>query len=427
MLSWQLLRETLRKKGGDDKMGGGYGNLIAGLDIGTTKICTIIAENSSEGIDIVGIGTHPSKGLKKGMIVDIGATIESIRKAIKEAERMADHEIETVYTGISGGHIKSFNSHGVIAIKNREVKRSDIKRSIDAARAIAIPVDREIIHVLPQEFIVDDQRGIRDPLGMSGMRLEAKVHVVTGAVTSAQNIIKCANRTGLDVKDIILQQLASSEAVLTADEKELGVALVDMGGGTTDTAIFFNGSIGYTSIIPVGGNHFTSDIALGLRTPIKEAERIKKEYGCAIAHSVDRDEMIEVMSTDGKETRTISRRTLCEIIEPRAEELLQLIHKEILKSELAEFLGAGVVLTGGASMMPGIRELAEKIFKLPVRIGYPRGVRGLKDVVNNPMFATGVGLVLYGSNQKSHQNFNGKGNLFNALVQRMRGWFLEVF
>ena len=408
-------------------MGGGYGNLIAGLDIGTTKICTIIAENSSEGIDIVGIGTHPSKGLKKGMIVDIGATIESIRKAIKEAERMADHEIETVYTGISGGHIKSFNSHGVIAIKNREVKRSDIKRSIDAARAIAIPVDREIIHVLPQEFIVDDQRGIRDPLGMSGMRLEAKVHVVTGAVTSAQNIIKCANRTGLDVKDIILQQLASSEAVLTADEKELGVALVDMGGGTTDTAIFFNGSIGYTSIIPVGGNHFTSDIALGLRTPIKEAERIKKEYGCAIAHSVDRDEMIEVMSTDGKETRTISRRTLCEIIEPRAEELLQLIHKEILKSELAEFLGAGVVLTGGASMMPGIRELAEKIFKLPVRIGYPRGVRGLKDVVNNPMFATGVGLVLYGSNQKSHQNFNGKGNLFNALVQRMRGWFLEVF
>ena len=408
-------------------MGGGYGNLIAGLDIGTTKICTIIAENSSEGIDIVGIGTHPSKGLKKGMFVYICATFESIRKAIKEAERMADHEIETVYTGISGGHIKSFNSHGVIAIKNREVKRSDIKRSIDAARAIAIPVDREIIHVFPQEFIVDDQRGIRDPLGMSGMRLEAKVHVVTGAVTSAQNIIKCANRTGLDVKDIILQQLASSEAVLTADEKELGVALVDMGGGTTDTAIFFNGSIGYTSIIPVGGNHFTSDIALGLRTPIKEAERIKKEYGCAIAHSVDRDEMIEVMSTDGKETRTISRRTLCEIIEPRAEELLQLIHKEILKSELAEFLGAGVVLTGGASMMPGIRELAEKIFKLPVRIGYPRGVRGLKDVVNNPMFATGVGLVLYGSNQKSHQNFNGKGNLFNALVQRMRGWFLEVF
>jgi cell division protein FtsA len=408
-------------------MGGGYGNLIAGLDIGTTKICTIIAEKSSEGIDIVGIGTHPSKGLKKGMIIDIGATIESIRKAIKEAERMADHEIETVYTGISGGHIKSFNSHGVIAIKNREVKRSDIKRSIDAARAIAIPVDREIIHVLPQEFIVDDQRGIRDPLGMSGMRLEAKVHVVTGAVTSAQNIIKCANRTGLDVKDIILQQLASSEAVLTADEKELGVALVDMGGGTTDTAIFFNGSIGYTSIIPIGGNHFTSDIALGLRTPIKEAERIKKEYGCAIAHSVNRDEMIEVISTDGKETRTVSRRTLCEIIEPRAEELLQLIHKEILKSELAEFLGAGVVLTGGVSMMPGIRELAEKIFKLPVRIGYPRGVRGLKDVVSNPIFATGVGLVLYGSNQKSNQNFNGKGNIFNALVQRMRGWFLEVF
>jgi len=406
---------------------GKNGNMIVGLDIGTTKICTIVGEKTSDGIEIVGIGTNPSRGLKKGMIIDIEATINAIRKAVEGAERMADYAIETVYTGISGGHVKSFNSHGVIAVKNREVKRADIKRAIDAARAIAIPVDREVIHVLPQEFIVDDQGGIPDPLGMSGMRLEAKVHVVTGAVTSAQNVIKCANRTGLDVKDIILQQLASSEAVLTGDEKELGVALIDMGGGTTDTAIFFNGSIGYSSIIPVGGNHFTSDIALGLRTPIKEAERLKKEYGYALAHSVNRDETIEVMSTDGRESRQMPRRTLCEIIEPRAEEILQLAHKEILKSELTEFLGSGVVLTGGASMMPGIKEMAEKIFKLPVRIGYPQGVRGLTDVVNNPIYATGVGLVLYGSNQNTHQSINGKGNLFSALAHRMRGWFLEFF
>ena len=406
---------------------GKNGNMIVGLDIGTTKICAIVGEKTPDGIEIVGIGTNPSRGLKKGMIIDIEATINAIRKAVEGAERMADYTIETVYTGISGGHVKSFNSHGVVAVKNREVKRADIKRAIDAARAIAIPVDREVIHVLPQEFIVDDQGGIPDPLGMSGMRLEAKVHVVTGAVTSAQNVIKCANRTGLDVKDIILQQLASSEAVLTGDEKELGVALIDMGGGTTDTAVFFNGSIGYSSIIPVGGNHFTSDIALGLRTPIKEAERLKKEYGYAIAHSINRDETIEVMSTDGRESRQMPRRTLCEIIEPRAEEVLQLAHKEILKSELTEFLGSGIVLTGGASMMPGIKEMAEKIFKLPVRIGYPQGVRGLTDVVNNPIYATGVGLVLYGSNQNTHQSINGKRNLFSALAHRMRGWFLEVF
>ena len=273
-------------------------NVVVGLDIGTTKICTIIGEKTSEGIEIVGIGTSPSNGLKKGMIVDIEATIDSIR------------------------HVKSFNSHGVTAVKNREVKRADIKRSLDAARAIVIPTDREIIHVLPQEFIVDDQGGIQDPLGMSGKRLEAKVHVVTGAVTSAQNIVKCANQTGVDVKDIILQQLASSEAVLTPEEKALGVALVDIGGGTTDIAIFFNGSITYTSVIPVGGNQFTSDVALVLRTPVKEAERIKREYGNAFANSVSRDEMIDVLTADGSGARSIARRTLCEIIEPRAEETL---------------------------------------------------------------------------------------------------------
>lgn len=406
---------------------GSNGNMVVGLDIGTSKTCAIIGEKQPDGIDIVGIGTHPSKGLKKGMIIDIESTIDSIRKAVKEAERMADYEVETVYTGISGGHIKSFNSHGVVVVKNREVKRSDVKRSIDAAKSIAIPVDREVIHVLPQEFIVDDQGGIRDPLGMSGMRLEAKVHVVTGAVASAQNIVKCANRTGLDVKDIILQQLASGEAVLISDEKELGVVLIDMGGGTTDIAIFCRGSIGYTSVIPIGGNHFTSDIALGLRTTIKEAERIKKEYGCALTSSVNREEKIQVTSIDGRETQAVSKRTLCEIIEARAEEILQLMQKEILKSEMGEFIGSGVVLTGGASLMPGIAEMAEKIFKLPVRIGYPQGVKGLKDVVNNPMYATVVGLILYGQGQKADVHFNGKGNLFNTLVHKMRGWFLEFF
>jgi cell division protein FtsA len=402
-------------------------NVVVGLDIGTTKICTIVGEKTAEGIEIVGIGTSSSKGLKKGMIIDIEATTDSIRHAKKGAEKMADYKIETVYAGISGGHVKSFNSHGVTAVKSREVKRADIKRSLDAARAIVIPTDREIIHVLPQEFIVDDQGGIQDPLGMSGKRLEAKVHVVTGAVTSAQNIVKCANQTGFDVKDIILQQLASSEAVLTPEEKALGVALVDIGGGTTDIAIFFNGSITYTSVIPIGGNQFTSDIALVLRTPVKEAERIKREYGNAFANSVSRDEMIDVLTADGSGSRSIARRTLCEIIEPRAEETLTLVCREIIKSELVEFIGAGVVLTGGASLLPGIKEMAEKIFKFPVRIGYPQGVKGLKDVADNPMYATGIGLILYGNNHQANHNFNGNGNSSHTFVQRMKKWFLEVF
>lgn len=402
-------------------------NMVVGLDIGTTKICTIVGEKTAEGIEIVGIGTSPSKGLKKGMIIDIEATIDSIRHAKKGAEKMAEYRIETVYTGISGSHIKSFNSHGVAVVKSREVKRNDIKRSIDAARAIVIPADREVIHVLPQEFIVDDQGGIRDPLGMSGKRLEAKVHVVTGAVASAQNIVKCANQTGLDVKDIILQQLASSEAVLTPEEKELGVVLVDIGGGTTDIAIFFNRSIAYSSVIPIGGSQFTSDIALVLRTPIKEAERIKKEYGSAFANFVNRDEKIDVLSADGSTTHSVSRRTLCEIIEPRAEETLGLVYKEIFKSDLLELIRSGVVLTGGASLLPGMKEMAEKIFKLPVRIGYPHGAKGLKDVANNPMYATGIGLVLYGNNHITNHKFNGNGNSAASLIQRMKSWFLEVF
>jgi cell division protein FtsA len=408
---------------------GSNGNMVVGLDIGTAKICAIIGEKTPEGVDVVGIGTHPSLGLKKGIIVDIEATIDSIRKAVKDAERMAEYEVETVYTGVSGGHIRSINSHGVIALKNKEVRRADVKRSIDAARAITVPVDREIIHVLPQEFIVDDQGGIRDPLGMSGMRLEAKVHVVTGAVTSAQNIIKCANRTGLDVKELVLQQLASGEAVLTDDERELGTVLVDIGGGTTDIAIFFRGSVVYTSVLPLGGNHFTSDVALGLRTTMKEAERIKREYGSAIAGSVNREEKIQVMSVDGRDSQVVSKRTLCEIIEARAEEIFQLIQKEILRSEMGACLGSGVVLTGGASLLPGLTKLAEKMFGQPVRIGYPQGVKGLEDIVRNPMYATGVGLLLFSGNQRSgsHGNGNGNGSFFHTLIHTMRRWLLEVF
>ncbi|MBN2468305.1 MAG: cell division protein FtsA [Deltaproteobacteria bacterium] len=401
------------------------GNMVVGVDVGTTKTCVLIGEKTPDGVDIVGIGVHPSLGLKKGIIIDVEATIESIRHAVHEAERMADYEVEAVYTGISGAHIKGFNSHGVVAVKNREIKRSDIKRSIDAARAVTIPVDREIIHVLPQEYIVDDQGGIRDPLGMSGMRLEAKVHVVTGAIASAKNIVKCANQTGLDVKDIILEQLGSSEAVLTDDEKDLGSVMIDIGGGTTDIAVFLKGSIGHTSVIPIGGNHFTSDIAIGMRTPVKEAERIKKEYGCALPGTVNRDETIEVMSVDGKESRAVSRRRLCEIIEPRAEELFELIHKEIIKSELGELIGSGIVLTGGSALMPGIKEMAEKMLRLPVRIGYPQRTRGLTEVVNNPMYATAVGLLLYGNGKSSNNVFKGNNGPLNSLVKTMRGWFFE--
>lgn len=402
------------------------GNCIVGIDVGTTKVCTIVGEKSAEGITIIGIGIHPSSGLKKGMIIDVEATVNSIKQAVQKAQSMSDYTIESVYTGISGSHIKSFNTHGVIAVKSREVKRADVKRSIDAAKALAVPADREIIHVLPQEFIVDDQGGIRDPLGMTGMRLEAKVHVVTGAVSSARNIIKCANRTGLDVKDIILQQLASSEAVLSDDEKDLGTVLVDIGGGTTDIALFFRGGIGYTSVIPIGGNHFTSDIAIGLRTPIKEAERIKKEYGCARSNPENKSQLIEVVNVDGRDQRSISRGALYDIIQPRAEELLQLVKREIVKSELEEMLGSGVVLTGGASLMPGLASMAEEILGLPVRIGYPRGVKGLTDVVNNPMYSTGVGLLVYGSKRPDVQ-LNGNGNLWKVLVKRMRDWFSEAF
>ncbi len=403
-------------------------NLIVGLDIGTTKICSIVAEVGHDGADIVGIGSHPSHGLRKGVVVNIEKTVQSIKRAIEEAELMAGCEISHVYAGIAGGHIKGFNSHGVIAVKHREVNESDIKRVVDAARAVAIPPDREVIHILPQEFIVDEQDGIKDPIGMNGVRLEAKVHIVTGAVASAQNIVRCANRTGLNVSDIVLEQLASSEAALSSDEKELGVALVDIGGGTTDIAVFCGGSIKYTAVLTIGGDHFTNDIALGLRTPMGEAEKIKQRYGCAMASLVDEGENIEVASVGGRKPRNMSRRVLAEIIEPRAEELLELVQRELIKSGYEDMLGAGVVLTGGCALLDGLPELGEKIFGMPARRGFPQGVGGLTDVVSSPAFATGVGLVLYGAKNGHHHTFRiREDNIFHRVRGRMVEWFAEFF
>ncbi|MDW7644549.1 MAG: cell division protein FtsA [Desulfuromonadales bacterium] len=403
-------------------------NLIVGLDIGTTKICAIVGNMTDEGLDIVGIGTSPSKGLRKGVVINIESTVEAIRKALREAELMAGCEIKSVFAGIAGGHIKGFNSQGVIAIKNREVNDDDIRRVIDAAKAIAIPMDREVIHILPQEFIIDDQDGIKEPLGMSGVRLEAKVHIVTGAVASAQNIVKSCNRADVDVADIVLEQLASSEAVLSPDEKELGVALIDIGGGTTDIAIFVDGAIKHTSVLSLGGNHLTNDIAVGLRTPMAEAEKIKQAYGCCLSSMVGKDETIEVPSVGGREPRVLSRQLLAEILEPRVEEIFSLVNREIVRSGYEDLIASGVVITGGTCILPGMPELAEQIFNLPVRRGVPRDIGGLTDVVNSPIYATGVGLVKYGSRNMSSRNFSiGQTNVFDKVVRRMKEWFDEFF
>ncbi|HEX8960870.1 MAG TPA: cell division protein FtsA [Geobacteraceae bacterium] len=411
-------------------MAGRNDNLIVGLDIGTTKICAIVGNVTEEGLDIVGIGTSPSRGLRKGVVINIESTVASIKKAVEEAELMAGCEIKSVYAGIAGGHIKGFNSQGIIAIKNREVSPEDVKRVIEAAKAIAIPMDREVIHILPQEFIIDDQDGIREPLGMSGVRLEAKVHIVTGAVASAQNIIKSCNRAGLDVADIVLEQLASSEAVLSADEKELGVALIDIGGGTTDIAIFVDGAIKHTSVLSLGGNHMTNDIAVGLRTPMAEAEKIKQKYGCCLASLVGKDETIEVPSVGGRKPRVLSRQLLAEILEPRVEEIFTLVNREIVKSGFEDMIASGVVITGGSTILEGMPELAEQIFNLPVRRGVPQQVGGLVDVVNSPVYATGTGLVVYGSKNVGISEFptaQTDENLFRRVSRRMKEWFGEFF
>ncbi|MDG2049372.1 MAG: cell division protein FtsA [Myxococcota bacterium] len=405
--------------------------LIVGLDIGTTKICAIVAEQTESGIDVVGIGTHPSRGLRKGVVVDIDATVASIKQAVEEAELMADCEITSVYAGIAGGHIRAFNSHGVVAVKDREVRESDVKRVIDAAKAVAIPMDREVIHVIPQEFIIDDQDGIREPLGMSGVRLEAKIHIVTAAVTSAQNIVKCCNKAGLNVIDIVLEPLASAQAVLSDDERELGVCMIDIGGGTTDIAVFQDGSIKETAVLGLGGYHLTNDIAVGLRTPFNEAERIKKKFGLASARYLAGDDAITVPSVGGRRPREVSRKILCEVVEPRVEEILSLARGEVMRSGLEDKIPSGVVLTGGASALGGLSELAEEIFEAPVRCGVPSHVGGLQDVVRSPMYSTGVGLVLFGLQQQGGGQASRfrirDDSIFGRVKQRMRDWFYAEF
>lgn len=371
-------------------------DLIVGLDLGTTKVCVVVGEVTAEGIDIVGVGTTPSVGMRGGVVVNIDQTVNAIRKAVAEAERMAGCQISAVYASVGGTHITSLNSHGVIAIKSREVTRTDVDRVLEAAKAIAMPFDRRVLHVLPQQFIVDDQEGIQDPLGMSGVRLEAKVHIVTGASSAVQNIVKCCERAGLHVLDIVMESLASSESVLDPDEKHLGVALVDMGGGTTDVAVFREQAIRYSSVIGLGGNHVTSDISVGLRTAIDEAEKIKRQYGCALIDRVDPQEVIAVGSVGGQKPRELARSILAEIIEARVEEILKVTELELIRSGYMEFLHAGVVLTGGVSLLPGIRDLAERVFDLPVRVGVPYRFGGLGDVVKNPVYATATGLLLYG-------------------------------
>jgi len=400
--------------------------LIVGLDIGTTKIAAIVGEVSEEGIDIIGIGTHHSRGLRKGVVTHIDNTVASIRRAVEEAELMAGCEISSVYAGIAGGHIRGFNSHGIVAVKDGEVRSTDIARVIDAAKAVAIPMDREIIHVLAQDFVVDNQDGIKEPLGMSGVRLETKVHIVTAAVTSAQNIIKCCHRCGLQVADLVLQPLASAEAVLHADEKELGVALIDIGGGTMDLTIVCDGSVVHTAVIPIGGNHLTNDIAVGLRTPYAEAEKIKQRWGCAMTSMVDPEELIEVPSVGGRAPRRLSRRILCEIIEPRVEEMFQLVHREIEKTGYEELLASGAVITGGTTIMEGMPEMAEEIVCLPVRRGSPRGIGGLVDVVRSPKFATSVGLVLHGAKQAEEHQLKLRRQ-HAGIGSRVKDWFARVF
>jgi len=405
-------------------------NLIVGLDIGTTKICCVVGESTPNGVEIVGIGMHPSVGLRKGVVVNIERTVESIKRAVEEAELMAGCEISSVYAGIAGGHIKGFNSHGVIAVKSREVQAQDVERVLEAARAVAIPMDREVIHIIPQEYIVDDQDGIVDPMGMSGVRLEAKVHIVTGAVTSAQNIIRCAHSAGLDVCDIVLESLASAEAVLTPEERDLGVALIDFGGGTTDLAIFSQNSIKHTAVLALGGQNLTNDIAIGLRTPMKDAEEIKKNYGCCLTTMIDKDDTIEIQSVGGRKTRTLSRQVLGEILEPRVEEIFALIHREMVRSGYDNQVASGLVITGGAALLEGVPEVAEQVFDLPVRRGYPMEVGGLTDVVNSPMFATAVGLVLYGVKQEKGQAEKvfriRQKNIFNRVAARMKKWFKDI-
>jgi cell division protein FtsA len=404
-------------------------NLIVGLDIGTAKIAAIVGEITPDGhLEIIGMGSHASRGLKKGVVVNIDSTVGAIQRALEEAELMADCKIRDVYTGIAGSHIKGFNSHGMVAIKDKEVTQMDVERVIETAKAVSIPTDQQILHILNQEFIIDGQEDVREPLGMSGVRLEVKVHIVTGAVSAAQNIMKCVRRCGLEVRDLILQPLASATAVLSEDEKDLGVCLVDVGGGTTDVAVFSEGAIRHTAVIPIAGDQITNDIAMALRTPTKDAEDLKRGYGCALRQLADAQQMIEVPGVGDRGPRQMSRQTLAEVIEPRVEELYSLVQAELRRSGFEDLLSSGVVITGGCSQMQGMVELGEEVFHMPVRLGIPDYKGGLAEVVRNPRFSTGVGLLLIGMQQQQRRELvKLQSGSFQSVLGRMRNWFQGNF
>ena len=409
------------------------GKMIVGLDIGTSKVVALVGEVTADGeLDIVGIGTSPSRGLKKGVVVNIESTVQSIQRAIEEAQLMAGCRIHSAFVGVAGNHIRSLNSHGIVAIRDREVSAADLERVLDAAQAVAIPADQRVLHTLPQDYVIDNQEGVREPLGMSGVRLEAKVHVVTCAVNAAQNIEKCVRRCGLEIDDIILEQLASAYSVLTDDEKELGVCLVDIGGGTTDIAIFTEGAIRHTAVIPIAGDQVTNDIAMALRTPTQYAEEIKIRYACALAKLAGAGETIKVPSVGDRPPRELSRQALAEVVEPRYDELFTLIQAELRRSGYEDLIPAGIVLTGGTSKMEGAVELAEEIFHMPVRLGVPHGVKGLGDVVRNPIYSTGVGLLLYGLQKQTdgislsgpsiRDSYRGDEEAKAPLFERLQAW-----
>jgi len=404
-------------------------SIVVGLDIGTSKICAAVGEMTERGLEIIGIGLHPSQGLRKGVVINIETTVNSLKKAVEEASLMAGCEIHTVFASISGGHIKAFNSHGIVAVKNKEVMARDLERVIDAAKAVAIPMDREVLHVLPQDYIIYDQDGIRDPLGMSGVRLEAKVHIVTGAVASAQNVIKCCNRAGLNVAEIVLAPLAAAAAVLTDEERELGVVLVDVGGGTTDIAVYHDGTVKHTAVVPIGGNHITNDIAAGLRTAFNDAERLKQRYGCARASMVSATERVEVPCVASKGAGTISRQILCEIVEPRLAEIFELVQKEVTKSGYEGSLASGIVATGGTMLLAGAVDMADRSFGLPVRLGTPARVGGLVDIIDSPIHAAAVGLTLHGvKRQDRSAAFRVREDkILSKVKHRMSDWLSDFF
>lgn len=404
-------------------------DLLVGIDIGTSKVVTLVGEATIDGkLNVIGFGSHPSQGLKRGVVVNIESTVQSIQRSVEDAELMAGCEIYSAFTGIAGSHIRSINSHGIVAIRDHEVSQSDVDRVIDAAKAIAIPADQKILHVLPQEFIIDNQDSIREPVGMSGVRLEAKVHIVTGAVSAAQNIVKCMKRCGLSTSDIVLEQFASSQSILTDDEKELGVCMIDIGGGTSDIAIFTDGAIRHTAVIPIAGDQVTNDIAIALRTPTRNAEEIKIKYGCALQDLVDSNQIVDIPMVGDRAGRRIPGRALAEVVEARYEELFTLALSELRRSGLEDFIAAGIVLTGGASKITGAQELAERVFKVPVRIGKPHNVNGLTDIIHNPIYATGVGLLVYALRQRQTQgDLVMNQTSMKSLWSRMKNWFQGNF